>query len=170
MVSCSKDDTYLQPKDSKETEFLAAESLDFSGSAVPVSTQKKKSWIVPLSGANEFPNSVTTTMVGEARINLYKNGTIYWYTFNVLLMKVPTGRVIVAAHIHEATAGANGPVRFQLLKTSAPAVGSLASFGIKGQRVFITQAQFMDLLNGVKPYYVNVHTNVFPTGEVRGQL
>ena len=122
-----------------------------------------------LSGANEIPAN-SSPIVGEARINLYKNGPNHWYTFNVLLKKIPAGRQITMAHIHEGNSSTNGPVRFQLLRFTAPAIGSLAPFGIKGQRVFITPEQFSDLLDGVKPYYVNVHANIFPSGEVRGQL
>lgn len=168
LVACKKDQTTLNAKDSRETEFLAQESADAELFSV-APTQKKKSWVVPLSGANEVPANLTQ-MVGEARVNLYQNGPNYWYTYNILLKNIPGGTVFTGAHIHEASAGVNGPVRFQLLKTSAPTVGSLANFGIKGQRVYITNAQFLDLLNGIKPFYINVHTTVYPGGAIRGQM
>lgn len=68
---------------------------------------------------------------------------------------------VVASHIHgSAPAGVNAPVLFNLNNTSGTS-GSLTGAGV------FTPAQIADLLAGL--FYVNVHTQVFPGGEIRGQ-
>jgi CHRD domain/PEP-CTERM motif len=63
---------------------------------------------------------------------------------------------VVAAHIHFAPAGANGPVRVDFS-------GQLAGTVTDADAAFITPTSFADK-------YVNVHTTLFPGGAVRGQL
>jgi hypothetical protein len=71
-----------------------------------------------------------------------------------------TGIAGTAAHIHEAAAGANGPVIIPLTKTgdtyAVPAGAKL------------TDAQFASFQAG--KLYVNAHTAANPGGEIRGQL
>lgn len=170
LVACTKDQAVLTPKDTEEAAFLAQEASEEDAflTSVP-GLIKAKSWKIQLNGANEVPAN-SSPMIGLASMNLYKNGAKHFYTYTILLRKEPVGRVISAAHIHREKVGSNGPVIFQLLKKTAPTVGTLVDFGIKGQKVMITEAQYLDLLNGVNPYYFNVHSNVFPGGEIRGQL
>lgn len=71
-----------------------------------------------------------------------------------------------AAHIHEAEAGANGPIVVPLapLPAGAPvatAAGCVAGLGAG----LITR-----LRNTPNRFYVNVHNAAFPSGAVRGQL
>lgn len=65
----------------------------------------------------------------------------------------------IAAHIHRAAAGINGPIVFGLV---------LAGPGLYTATVTPTPAQLADLRGGL--WYVNVHTAVFPGGEIRAQL
>jgi hypothetical protein len=74
-----------------------------------------------------------------------------------------TGIRPIAAHIHRGAAGEDGPIAVALnLGSGNPAVGSACT------RVS------RDLVGSLKErpgrFYVNVHTNEFPGGAVRGQL
>ena len=63
-----------------------------------------------------------------------------------------------AAHIHgPAPVGVNAGVQVPL-STGSPKVGSAA----------LSPAQIADLKAGL--YYVNIHSNLFPGGEIRGQI
>jgi hypothetical protein len=68
-----------------------------------------------------------------------------------------------AAHIHEAPAGVNGPVRVPLTAPGASGKSSGCVFGVAA-----------GIINGLTTapanYYVNVHNSAFPAGALRGQL
>ena len=66
---------------------------------------------------------------------------------------------IVAAHIHDGNPGVNGPVIFPLTF-----VGNRIQTEITG----ITPAQLAKFIDG--GYYINVHTEQNPGGEIRGQI
>ena len=68
---------------------------------------------------------------------------------------------VVAAHIHHAPAGVNGPV---VIPLQAPISGFSAACAD------ISAALAADLVANPDQYYVNVHTTVFPGGAIRGQL
>ncbi|NJN54726.1 MAG: CHRD domain-containing protein [Anaerolineae bacterium] len=84
-----------------------------------------------------------------------------------------------AAHIHgPAAPGVNGPVVVTLCGGPPPSVlaqctmenGMLKITGmITNQLVGMNQAQFMSALSSGN-LYINVHTQLNPAGEVRGQL
>lgn len=65
------------------------------------------------------------------------------------------------AHIHEAAAGANGPV---VVPLTAPASGESKACAT------VTRELALDLIKSPEHYYVNVHNAPFPSGAVRGQL
>jgi hypothetical protein len=66
----------------------------------------------------------------------------------------------IAAHIHEAAAGKNGPVVIPLVKK-----GDTYTVPPHAK---LTDAQFTSFKAG--NLYVNVHTAAHPDGEIRGQL
>jgi hypothetical protein len=69
-------------------------------------------------------------------------------------------------HIHEGAAGTNGPVRIPF---SPPATFG----GTSGGKFFCTTvaADILDRLTANPAgWYVNIHSTVFPGGEIRGQL
>jgi len=108
---------------------------------------------VTLSGDQEVP-PVTTTASGNGTITVGddKSGSGSVTTSGIAGM---------AAHIHEAPAGKNGPVAVPLTKTSDN-VWSVPP-GAK-----LNDAQFKSYKAG--NLYVNVHSEAHKDGEIRGQL
>jgi hypothetical protein len=106
-----------------------------------------------INGAQEVPPSGSPA-TGFACFVLNADNTLdYLVSYNGL-----TG-VEAAAHIHgPAPAGINAAVVFPF------AVGSpkIGTFGP------LTAAQVADLSGGL--YYVNIHSTLFPGGEIRGQI
>lgn len=71
----------------------------------------------------------------------------------------------VAAHIHQAPAGQNGPI---VVLLSAPATGNLDASSGCGTDLEPTLLEA--IRRGPQDFYVNVHTEEFPDGALRGQL
>ena len=108
---------------------------------------------VTLSGSSEVP-PVTTTASGSGRVDIKPDRSV---TANITV----TGMTATAAHIHEAAAGANGPVIVPFTK-----VGDDRFVAPEGAR--LTEAQYKSFQEG--RLYVNVHSAKNPGGEVRAQL
>jgi hypothetical protein len=108
---------------------------------------------VELSGASEVP-AVATTAAGTANVTIKDDRSV------VVLVTV-SGMTATASHIHEAAAGANGPVIVPFTKTGDNTFAS--ADGAK-----LTEAQYAAYKAG--NLYVNVHSARNPGGEVRGQI
>lgn len=65
------------------------------------------------------------------------------------------------AHIHDGDPGVNGPIVFGFESDSWPTLGNASWTGM-------TSEQVDELFAG--GYYINFHTDLFPGGEVRGQI
>lgn len=110
-----------------------------------------------LSGLNEVPPNASPasgTVVGT-----FDDVT------NLLMIDTNASNFVAsvtAAHIHEAAAGINGPVRVTLSGTT----GGLTYFS--HDMPVLSAALETALFAG--NLYVNVHSTTFPGGEVRGQL
>lgn len=82
--------------------------------------------------------------------------------FSILVQEIGAP---IMAHIHEAEAGTNGPIRVVL---TPPAKGNPGtSAGCVGG---IGAGLLTRIRNTPNQFYVNVHTGAFPAGAVRGQL
>ena len=119
--------------------------------ALPVSAQQY--FQATIDGAQEVPPSGSTA-TGFGCFVLNPNNTLdYLVSFSGL-----SGPEI-AAHIHgPAPVGLNAAVVF----TFGLGSPKLGTFGP------LTAAQVADLSSGL--YYVNIHSTVFPGGEIRGQI
>lgn len=106
-----------------------------------------------LSGAQEVPPNQSTA-TGKSMIMIGADMSV---TGSVDVM----GMTPTAAHIHEAAAGANGPVIVPFAKTGANSFAPAA--GAK-----LTDAQYASYKAG--KLYINVHSAQFPNGEIRLQL
>lgn len=108
---------------------------------------------VTLSGANEVP-AVTTSAAGTGTVTIKEDRS-------VSAKITVTGMTATAAHIHEAAAGANGPVIVPFTKMGDDTF--VAPDGAK-----LTEAQYASYKAG--KLYVNVHSAKNPGGEIRAQL
>ena len=108
---------------------------------------------VSLTGTAQVP-AVTTSASGNAVVTIKADRSVS-ATVTV------TGMTATASHIHEAAAGANGPVIVPFTKTGDNTFASAP--GAK-----LTEAQYAAYKAG--NLYVNVHSAKNPGGEVRGQL
>lgn len=119
----------------------------------PVGTPGMAMGNMMLSGAQEVPPNGSTA-TGKSMVRI---GADMMVSGSVDVM----GMTPTAAHIHEAAAGANGPVIVPFAKTGAnsfaPPVGAR-----------LTEAQYASYKEG--KLYINVHSAQFPGGEIRLQL
>ena len=74
---------------------------------------------------------------------------------------------IQAAHIHEAPAGAAGPVVVGLTAPTIPGPGGTATSAACAS---VSRELAKEMLKDPADYYVNVHNAAFPSGALRGQL
>jgi hypothetical protein len=119
------------------------------GTATAASTSQQ----VTLSGSNEVP-PVTSAGTATGTVEVKPDRTV---TANITV----TGMTPTAAHIHEAAAGANGPVIVPFTK-----VGDNRFVAPEGAR--LTETQYASYKAGNT--YVNVHSAKNPGGELRAQL
>jgi hypothetical protein len=117
-------------------------------SMAPLATEN-----VTLLGANEVP-PVTTTASGSGTVTIKQDRSV---AVHIMV----TGMTATAAHIHEAAAGANGPVIVPFTKTGDNTFDAAAD-------AKLTEAQYASYKAG--KLYVNVHSAKNPGGEVRAQL
>jgi hypothetical protein len=69
----------------------------------------------------------------------------------------------LAAHIHDAPAGVNGPI---VVTLGTPDADGRANGCVRGVDVGL----LTDIVQDPSRFYVNVHTSEHPDGAVRGQL
>ena len=108
---------------------------------------------VTLSGDQEIP-PVTTSAAGTGTITVGEDKSV---SGKVTI----SGMTPLVAHIHEAPAGANGPIVIPLTKTSDTVW--VVPAGAK-----LTDSQYASYKAG--NLYYNVHTETHKSGEIRGQI
>ncbi|MGK5031161.1 CHRD domain-containing protein [Janthinobacterium sp. DSP2-3-3] len=108
---------------------------------------------VTLTGAQEVPAN-TSTASGSSTIRVAHDRSV---SGGVRY----TGMLATVAHIHEAPAGANGPVIMALLQTGAGMLAVPAG-------TLLTPPQYASYRAG--NLYINVHSAAYPAGEIRAQL
>jgi hypothetical protein len=146
----------------------------------------------PLSAAEEvMPAGVVNQSLARGNAIFHLNAAENALTYKLIVANIENAFM---AHIHQAPAGANGPITVWLYPSTAPAAGPVGAGRVDGvvAEGTITAANLVgplagmplsalvnDLRNGNA--YVNVHTNDgvaptntgpgdFPGGEVRGQV
>lgn len=137
------------------TNLMSAGGATFSDDMQFVYASSNASFTTMLNGANEVP-LVVTTATGTGSFTLTSAGLQYDITLRNL-----SGSTITGAHFHRGDTGVNGPVieNLSFNTTTLRAMGTWAD---------LTAEERSLLLAG--DVYVNVHTNAYPNGEIRGQL
>jgi hypothetical protein len=125
-----------------------------------------------LSGSNEAPPVAATGAGGDATVTL--NLTTRTGTYVVNCYNFPSG--VSVSHIHAGGPGVSGPVVVNF-SPPAPASNDFAFSGTFGASDVIARApqgvnSWDDLVQAIMTghAYVNVHSQVNPSGEIRGQL
>lgn len=105
-----------------------------------------------LVGSSEVPPN-TSTATGSTTLTYNES------TKRFVAVTTYTGITPSAGHIHNAAVGENGGVVFPFVMSSSP---------ITLESEVLTQEQIDELFEG--RMYVNLHTEEYPGGEIRGQL
>jgi len=134
---------------------MCGAALALAGCALSPPQTRAEFYEARLTGASEVPpNDATATGTAEVRVN-EKTNTISWRVTFTGLSGPATG-----GHIH----GPAGPD--QNAGVQVP-FGNLVAQPITGE-ARITPEQMNQLTSGL--WYVNIHSQRFPGGEIRGQL
>ncbi|MEL6443889.1 MAG: CHRD domain-containing protein [Bacteroidota bacterium] len=100
---------------------------------------------------------------GKARVLFFPNRNLACFQLNLTKVGEPT-----RVHIHQGAAGVNGPIAISFFDTvvenPVPAPPNLIGC-VTAERDVIER-----ILANPANYYVNVHTEAYPAGAVRGQL
>jgi hypothetical protein len=113
-----------------------------------------------LTGAAEKPNAISTPGSGFVECSLAGNVLSFVLTYRGMTSS------ITAAHIHGPSASTNtAGILFDL---SPYHRGAYSTQGVFNGSVALTPAEIGALING--DLYMNLHTAVNPSGEIRGQL
>ncbi|MGH2808752.1 MAG: CHRD domain-containing protein, partial [Actinomycetota bacterium] len=76
-----------------------------------------------------------------------------------------------AAHIHEGGAGVDGGIVVHFFNAAAPDQPVPPGIsGVSGCATNQNRATLREILDGPRGFYVNIHTESFPGGAIRGQL
>lgn len=140
-------------------------------------TSTTSTFTVPLSPANEVPPiaNADQTAAGTATIALTvardDSGTITSATANIQIAVTgfPAGAVITDAHVHNASAGANGGVAVNAGLTAGE-LTLVSGAGSVTKNVNVPADRAAAILNSPAAHYFNVHTALNPDGAIRGQL
>jgi hypothetical protein len=111
-----------------------------------------------LRGVVERPEPGDPDGSGQATIRLRKNQGQVCFRLSVADIALPA----VGAHIHRGNANVSGDVVVPLRNPNAQGTSSGC---VTASRTIVNQ-----ILRSRGSFYVNVHTNAFPGGAVRGQL
>ena len=109
---------------------------------------------IEITGEEEVPSNESTA-TGVFNGTYDKTTKILKYTLTF------TGIEPTNMHFHKGEIGVSGPVAIPISK--APYTSP-----IKSETPELTSEQESDLLNGL--WYVNIHSEAFPPGEIRGQV
>ena len=121
------------------------------------SPNTKVEFSAALDGSQETPaNSVSATGTCEATYDTVTNILTYTLTWTGLT-DAPA-----AMHFHKADIGVPGGVEIPITGFAASATGTLSSTAT------VEQEDESDLLE--EKFYVNIHTALYPAGEIRGQM
>ena len=163
LVSCSSESMDLQNEPSAQ-ELSAKSSLEAKKASLKFNTS--------LKGSNEVPANESNA-VGQAIVTIAEDGS--WIHYKVTVANLEN---VTMAHFHLAPAGTNGAPVVWLYdnrggQPAGPSNGVLAEGTITEADLIGGLAGNMDgLIDNIRNgnIYVNVHSTMYPGGEIRGQL
>lgn len=117
-----------------------------------------------VNGVNEKPASTTSPATGMFTGDLNETTRVLSYT--VTYSGFPASSTVAAGHLHRVRPGDAAGVNGVNPSPEIP-FNSLAS-PITGTATLTNQARVDSMKNGF--YYVNIHTNNFPAGAIRGNI
>jgi hypothetical protein len=117
---------------------------------------------VRLSGSEEVPPNDSP---GFGRFTYFAAGDTLCYVLTAFRLGEPA----IAAHIHVAPAGVNGPIVVGL-ELPDPVSADCITAGPTTDPMMLTQEELDAIIANEAGYYANVHTATFPGGAIRGQL
>ncbi|MDP9489984.1 MAG: CHRD domain-containing protein [Thermoproteota archaeon] len=135
-----------------------------------ISAQQQNGYITVLNGKNEVPSHSDVTATGMSGFIVNSGNSKVWYQIEGEGLKGVT-----QAHIHSGEASENGPVVATLFKGSKDIVngalvqGSITADKLEGPLKGKSISDLVSLIDKSSAY-VNVHTQSFPDGEIRGQI
>ena len=137
---------------SKSTEDLVAPEPVASSVSSGTISNSNFNFVNHLYGFRVVP---TNSSLGHGVLRLSYSSEARAATYSLTFERV----IPVEAHIHTGLPNENGPIAFDLGKSSGtPFEG----------RITLTESQVADLLSG--RMYVDVHTEMFKDGEIRAQI
>ncbi len=135
-----------------------------------INAQQQNGYLTVLNGKNEVPSHPDVTATGMSGFIVNSGNSKVWYQIEGEGLKGVT-----QAHIHSGKASENGPVVATLFKGSKDTVngalvqGSITADKLEGPLKGKSISDLVSLFDKSSAY-VNVHTQSFPDGEIRGQI
>jgi len=121
-----------------------------------------------LSPANEVPPIANAESSGTGAVQVTIDPSTRTPTFYYQLTGFPSGTTAIAAHIHVAGAGVNGPIVVNTGMATTPLTTGITE--VRATGVPIDPALLQAIVNNPAGYYFNVHSPLNPGGFTRGQL
>jgi len=113
--------------------------------------------VASLNGASEKPTSTTSAATGNFVGDLNTTTRVLSYT---VTYTGPFSSSLTGGHLHRTTnANGTGPIDIQFNSLTSPIIGTTAA---------LAQTKVDSMLNGF--YYANLHTTLYPNGEIRGDI
>lgn len=113
--------------------------------------------VATLNGASEKPTSTTSAATGNFVGDLNTTTRVLSYT---LTYTGPFSSSLTGGHLHRITnANGTGPIDVPFNSLTSPITGTTAA---------LPQTKVDSMLNGF--YYANLHTTLYPAGEIRGDI
>jgi len=156
----------------------AALMLAVLGTAMVTADSGRRDMKARLTGFQEVP-AISTQGTGSLRLKVNDAGTTISFELSYANLE---GGAASAAHIHFAEPGVNGAPIAWLCggggKPACPAAGTTVTGTIVAADIIdasaqgIAAGQFGEALRAMRAgvTYVNVHTGLFPNGEIRGLI
>jgi hypothetical protein len=152
---------------------LSVSTLSIALNLAKVQAQEGQTFSATLSGENEVPPTESNaTGVAQFQLSDGDDGQEVAYSVNL------TGfDDITAAHIHSGNEGENGPIVATLSQgeeadgdsVELQFTGNIQTNDLAGPLENSEIADLVDLMNNGSAY-VNVHTELYPDGAIRGQI